>query len=60
MNWVWWCTPVIPALGRLREDFDFKANLGYTLKSCPQKPKEKNHELSVARKRPAKIYFSKG
>jgi hypothetical protein len=27
---VWWCTPVITALGRLRQDdLEFKARLGY-------------------------------
>jgi hypothetical protein len=28
-GWEWWCTPVIPAGGRLRqEDFEFKDSLG--------------------------------
>jgi hypothetical protein len=28
-NWVWWCTPVILAFRRLRqEDHEFKASLG--------------------------------
>jgi hypothetical protein len=30
VNWAWWHTPVIPALGRLRqEDREFKSSLGY-------------------------------
>lgn len=29
---VWWCTPVNPGCGRLRqEDLKFKASLGYTV-----------------------------
>jgi hypothetical protein len=32
---VWWHTPIIPALGRLRqEDQGFKASLNYTARSC--------------------------
>jgi hypothetical protein len=31
--WLWWCTPVIVALGRLRhEDCELKANVGYTVR----------------------------
>jgi hypothetical protein len=33
MSQVWWCIPVIPALGRLgQKDSEFKAILGYTAK----------------------------
>jgi hypothetical protein len=29
-SWVWWYTPVIPVLGRLRQDdCEFKASLSY-------------------------------
>jgi hypothetical protein len=47
---VWWCTPVIPALGRLKqEDLLFKASLGYIARPCLKKKAEKvniNAELS--------------
>jgi hypothetical protein len=39
---VWWCTPVIPALGKLRqEDCEFQASLDYTVRSCLKKKKKK-------------------
>jgi hypothetical protein len=32
-SWVWWCIPVISALGRLRqEDFKFNGSLFYVAK----------------------------
>jgi hypothetical protein len=38
-----WHTPVIPALGRLRqEDLKFKASLVYIVKPCLKNPKEKD------------------
>jgi hypothetical protein len=35
-SWVWWVTPVIPALRRLRqEDPEFESSLGYVASSRP-------------------------
>jgi hypothetical protein len=32
---VWWYTPVIPALGRMRlKDHEIKPSLGYTVRLC--------------------------
>jgi hypothetical protein len=40
-SWVWWCTHVIPALGRLnKEDWEFQVSLGYRVRSCLKKKKE--------------------
>jgi hypothetical protein len=34
-SWKWWCMPVIPALGRLRqEDLEFLTSLTYTARPC--------------------------
>jgi hypothetical protein len=33
-SWVWWCTPIIPVLGRLREEgYEFKLILGCIVNS---------------------------
>jgi predicted glycosyl hydrolase (DUF1957 family) len=35
LSWAWWYIPVIPALGRLRqEDHQFEVNLGFTVRPC--------------------------
>jgi hypothetical protein len=40
--WVWWCTPVIPAPGRLRqEDLKFRVRMGYITKDTVSKKKSK-------------------
>jgi hypothetical protein len=36
--WVWWYTPVIPALGRIRqENHEFEGSLVYTVRPCLKK-----------------------
>lgn len=30
LNWALWCKPEIPAFGKLRQDNQFKASIGYT------------------------------
>jgi hypothetical protein len=38
MGQAWWCTSIIPALGRLwQEDREFEASLGYTERICLKK-----------------------
>jgi hypothetical protein len=38
INWMWWHTPIIPALGRMKQkDGQFKANLGYMVTLYLQK-----------------------
>jgi hypothetical protein len=40
MQNTWWCTPVIAALGRLKqEDHEFKVILGYRVRPCLKKKK---------------------
>lgn len=42
INWGWWLTPIIPALGRLRQDcHKSKANRGYIVSSSPVSVTEK-------------------
>jgi hypothetical protein len=38
-SWMWWETPVIPALGRLRQK-DQEASLGYIGRHCTPLPKK--------------------
>jgi hypothetical protein len=40
-GWVWWNTPVISPLGRLRQDHKFEADLGYIVKPCLKNPKQR-------------------
>jgi hypothetical protein len=43
---LWWHLPVIPALGRLRqEELEFEASLDYTARSCLKKLKTKNKKV---------------
>jgi hypothetical protein len=38
IGWVWWCTLIIAALRKLRqEDQELKSNLGYVVRSCFKK-----------------------
>jgi hypothetical protein len=43
---VWWCIPVVPALGRLRQkNREFKANQGYTASLSLRRPELKNKQV---------------
>jgi hypothetical protein len=45
---MWWYTPVIPELWRLRlEDHEFETNVGYIVRFCLKKKKKKEEELKV-------------
>lgn len=46
---VWWCTPVNPGFGRLRqEDLKFKASLGYIVsKTLSQDKNEKLRKTKI-------------
>jgi hypothetical protein len=41
---MWWCIPVIPALGRLRqEDHEFEVTMGYTVRLCLKNSKNSSN-----------------
>jgi hypothetical protein len=55
-SWAWWCTPLIPALGRQRQaDFwvqsqpglqsEFQDSQDYTERPCLKKPKKKKKKI---------------
>jgi hypothetical protein len=57
MSWAWWCTPLIPALGRQRQvDFwvqgqpglqsEFQDSQDYTEKPCLKKNKKQTNKKS--------------
>jgi hypothetical protein len=42
LRWVWWFMPIIPALGRPRqEDCEFQANLSYMARPCQEREKKR-------------------
>jgi hypothetical protein len=49
---VLWYRPVIPALGRKRqEDHEFQASLGYTVRSCVKNSKSRRRRRKRKRKK---------
>lgn len=52
-DWVWWCTPVVPALGRQRnEKCGCEGRLGYTVRVCSrEKVGRKEERKKEGRKR---------
>jgi hypothetical protein len=46
----WWCTPLMPPLGRLRQaDVKFQASLGYMMRSCLNSPSHHQKKFSGLR-----------
>jgi hypothetical protein len=43
-GWAWWYIPVIPVLGKLRQDCKFETMFVYIAKPCPIKRKKKRKE----------------
>jgi hypothetical protein len=48
---MWWCSPVIPVLSKLRlEDVEFEASLSYIVSSCIKREKEGRKERRKERR----------
>ena len=64
LNWAWWRTPLIPALGRQRQvDSEFEASLVYkvssrTAKAIQRNPVSKNQKKKILILRAWKPVFS--
>jgi hypothetical protein len=47
-RWVWWCTPVISTLWRLRQDdHEFEASWGYIVRPCLKKQNKQKFSLGI-------------